>query len=53
MDFRESIQSGFSNYVNFSDRADRSEYWFWVLFVRTASARTDGGALTISPRPAI
>jgi uncharacterized membrane protein YhaH (DUF805 family) len=32
MNFGESIQSGFSNYVNFSDRADRSEYWYWVLF---------------------
>jgi uncharacterized membrane protein YhaH (DUF805 family) len=32
MDFGEAIKSGFSNYVNFSDRSGRSEYWFWVLF---------------------
>jgi uncharacterized membrane protein YhaH (DUF805 family) len=32
MDFGEAIKSGFSNYVNFSDRASRSEYWFWSLF---------------------
>jgi uncharacterized membrane protein YhaH (DUF805 family) len=32
MGFGEAIQSGFSNYVNFSDRAIRSEYWFWLLF---------------------
>jgi uncharacterized membrane protein YhaH (DUF805 family) len=32
MSFVEAIQSGFSNYVNFSGRAVRSEYWYWVLF---------------------
>jgi uncharacterized membrane protein YhaH (DUF805 family) len=31
--FGQAISSGFSNYVNFSDRACRSEYWFWTLFV--------------------
>jgi uncharacterized membrane protein YhaH (DUF805 family) len=33
MGFGDAIKSGFSNYVNFSDRACRSEYWYWVLFV--------------------
>ena len=33
MGFGQAISSGFSNYVNFSDRACRSEYWFWTLFV--------------------
>jgi uncharacterized membrane protein YhaH (DUF805 family) len=33
MGFGQAISSGFSNYVNFSDRASRSEYWFWILFV--------------------
>jgi uncharacterized membrane protein YhaH (DUF805 family) len=32
MDFVETIKSGFHNYVNFSGRAARSEYWFWYLF---------------------
>lgn len=32
MGFGEAIQSGFRNYVGFSGRAARSEYWFWVLF---------------------
>jgi len=32
MNFGEAIASGFSNYVNFSSRAARSEYWYWVLF---------------------
>ncbi|HEX5213481.1 MAG TPA: DUF805 domain-containing protein [Pseudolabrys sp.] len=32
MNFGEAIKSGFSNYVNFSGRAPRSEYWFWTLF---------------------
>ena len=33
MGFVDAIKAGFSNYVNFSDRACRSEYWYWVLFV--------------------
>jgi uncharacterized membrane protein YhaH (DUF805 family) len=32
MNFGQAIASGFSNYANFSDRACRSEYWYWVLF---------------------
>jgi uncharacterized membrane protein YhaH (DUF805 family) len=31
--FGEAIQSGFSKWVNFSDRASRSEYWYWGLFL--------------------
>jgi uncharacterized membrane protein YhaH (DUF805 family) len=33
MNFFEAISSGFRNYVNFSTRAVRSEYWYWTLFV--------------------
>jgi len=33
MGFGQAISAGFSNYVNFRDRASRSEYWYWVLFV--------------------
>ncbi len=32
MNFGQAISSGFSNYVKFSGRAVRSEYWYWVLF---------------------
>ncbi len=32
MSFREAISAGFANYIGFSGRAARSEYWFWVLF---------------------
>jgi uncharacterized membrane protein YhaH (DUF805 family) len=32
MNFWQAITSGFSNYVTFSGRAVRSEYWYWVLF---------------------
>jgi uncharacterized membrane protein YhaH (DUF805 family) len=32
MSFVEAIKSGFQNYVNFSGRAARSEYWYWILF---------------------
>lgn len=37
MNFVEAIKSGFNNYVGFSGRAARSEYWFWTLFVIIAS----------------
>lgn len=33
MGFSEAIGSGFRNYVTFSGRAARSEYWYWFLFV--------------------
>jgi uncharacterized membrane protein YhaH (DUF805 family) len=33
MNFTQAIKSGFSNYVNFSGRAIRSEFWFWNLFI--------------------
>ena len=32
MNFGQAISAGFSNYVKFSGRAIRSEYWYWVLF---------------------
>lgn len=32
MNFQQAIQSGFNNYVTFSGRASRSEYWYWALF---------------------
>ena len=32
MNFVQAITSGFKNYVTFSGRAARSEFWFWVLF---------------------
>jgi uncharacterized membrane protein YhaH (DUF805 family) len=32
MNFSQAIASGFRNYVTFSGRASRSEYWYWVLF---------------------
>jgi len=33
MNFQQAIVSGFQNYVNFSGRAARSEFWYWALFV--------------------
>ena len=33
MYFLEAIQSGFKNVVNFSGRASRSEYNYWLLFL--------------------
>ena len=40
MNFIEAIRSGFTNYTNFKDRASRSEYWFWVLFITIAGICT-------------
>ena len=37
MTFGQAISSGFQNYVNFSTRAPRSEFWFWTLFAIIAS----------------
>ncbi len=37
MTFTQAITSGFKNYVNFSGRACRSEFWFWQLFIVLAS----------------
>ena len=33
MQFHEAVSSGFKNYINFSGRATRSEFWYWTLFV--------------------
>ena len=40
MNFGQAVTSGFSNYVNFSDRACRSEYWYWFLFIFLAEMAT-------------
>jgi uncharacterized membrane protein YhaH (DUF805 family) len=40
MNFGEAITAGFRNYVNFSGRAIRSEYWYWVLFTVLAAIVT-------------
>jgi uncharacterized membrane protein YhaH (DUF805 family) len=32
MGFGQAISTGFRKYVDFSGRACRSEYWYWVLF---------------------
>jgi len=32
VNFPQAIGSGFRNYVNFSGRSSRSEFWFWTLF---------------------
>jgi uncharacterized membrane protein YhaH (DUF805 family) len=32
VNFFEAVSSGFRNYLNFSGRAVRSEFWYWALF---------------------
>lgn len=38
MGFIEAVRSGLSNYVTFSGRARRSEYWWFALFVFLGAA---------------
>ena len=33
MTFKQAVLSGFRNYADFSARAPRSEYWYWMLFL--------------------
>lgn len=40
MTFQESIKVCFSKYADFSGRASRSEYWWFVLFILLVSAAT-------------
>jgi uncharacterized membrane protein YhaH (DUF805 family) len=45
MNFAEAIQSALRNYVGFSGRAPRSEFWYWFLFtilVTIATQLLDG-----------
>ncbi|WP_432450441.1 DUF805 domain-containing protein [Aliiroseovarius marinus] len=37
MDFQTSVRTCFQNYVTFSGRAIRSEYWWFTLFIIIAS----------------
>lgn len=37
MDFQSAIRSGFQNYVTFSGRAARSEFWYFALFLVIAN----------------
>jgi len=37
MGFADAIKAGFTNYVTFSGRAQRSAYWYWTLFVLLGS----------------
>ncbi|HEX4410618.1 MAG TPA: DUF805 domain-containing protein [Xanthobacteraceae bacterium] len=41
MNFQQAIASGFRNYVSFSGRAIRSEFWYWQLFVFLVSIGTE------------
>jgi uncharacterized membrane protein YhaH (DUF805 family) len=40
MDFWEAVASGFTNYVTFSGRAIRSEFWYWILFAVLGASAT-------------
>src|SRR5262245_4644775 len=36
MTFTEAIEAGFKNYIDFSRRAARPEFWYWNLFLLLA-----------------
>jgi len=38
MTFTDAIRAGFSQYVTFTGRAARAEFWWWVLFYFLGSA---------------
>ena len=40
MGFGQAIAAGFRNYVNFSGRATRPEYWYFVVFLIVVSIIT-------------
>lgn len=40
MNFGQAVANCFSNYVTFSGRASRSEYWYWCLFLFVGSLCT-------------
>ena len=40
MTFGESIKVCFTKYADFTGRATRSEYWWWILFTILASIAT-------------
>ena len=37
MTFGDAVKTGFKKYFDFSGRASRSEYWFWILFAALCS----------------
>jgi len=41
MSFTQAIGLGFGNYVNFSGRAIRSEFWLWILFAALGAIITN------------
>ena len=50
MTFTEAITSGFRNYVGFTGRAARSEYWYWVLFAVLISIASKVIDIVVFPR---
>jgi uncharacterized membrane protein YhaH (DUF805 family) len=53
MGFDDAVKLGFSNYVNFSGRACRSEYWYWVLFGFIGGAACEGFDVRFGTNPII
>src|SRR5262249_7708273 len=54
MTFSDAISSGFRNYVGFSGRAARSEFWYWILFtilVDIVASMIDVGILSSDVMP--
>ena len=51
--FGKAISRGFTNYITFSGRATRSEYWWWVLFAFLIGFIPLAGLVTLIPTLAV
>ena len=49
----EAISRGFSNYITFSGRATRAEFWWWFLFQSLFGLVPFAGLVTIIPNCAV
>lgn len=49
MTFTQAIKSGFSNYINFTGRAARSAFWYWVLFTFLVGVAADAFDISTAP----
>ncbi len=51
--FGKAISRGFTNYITFSGRATRAEYWWWVLFASLIGFIPLAGLVTLIPTLAV
>lgn len=52
MNFPQAVVSGWKNTFNYKDRASRSEYWWWVLFIALLAIPGSLLDMAFFPQPA-